>query len=235
MTSTNGEDWSIPKRVINSKGEPVLGVIEQDVHQLPNGRIITAFHMQPGLQATPFFTDDPLAVSGWTPGEMENLLAKKEMSRELEPSWFYRSKDSAVVMIFRDQQSTFKKLAAVSFDHVATWTTPEIIDTPDSRAKQSAGNLPDGTAFMVNNPSGSKARFPLAITLSDDGYTFDRAYLIRSGDSTDLQPMRFEGRYKRKGYSYPKSVIWGDWLYIGYATNKEEVELTRVPLSSLMK
>lgn len=43
---------------------------------------------------------------------------------------------------------------------------------PDSRAKQSAGNLPDATAFMVNNPSGDKLLLPLAITLSDDGRLF---------------------------------------------------------------
>ena len=154
------------------------------------------------------------------------------MSREIEPSWFYR-KDGAVVMVFRDQNSTFKKLASISRDDGLTWTTPTLVDTPDSRAKQSAGNLPDGTAFMVNNPSGNKNRFPLAITLSKDGFLFDKAFLLRSGDK-DLQPMRFNGKYKRIGYSYPKSVIWGDYLYVSYATNKEDVELTRIPIHSLL-
>ena len=28
-------------------------------------------------------------------------------------------------------------------------------------------------------------------------------------------------------------MIWKDHLYVGYATNKEDVELTRVPLASL--
>lgn len=153
------------------------------------------------------------------------------MSREIEPSWFYRQ-DSAIVMIFRDQHSTFKKLASISRDQGATWTTPVLVNTPDSRAKQSAGNLPNGTAFMVNNPSGNKARIPLVITLSKDGFVFDRAFLVRSGGK-DLQPQRFPGKYKRAGYSHPKSVLWGDFLYIGYATNKEDVELTRIPIDVL--
>ena len=232
-TSINGTAWTTPKKVKNKEGQPVLGIIEQDIHKLPNGRIITAFHMQPGLKVTPFFTDDPLGVLGWTAGTMKNLPSDKNMSRELEPSWFYRKKDSAVVMIFRDQQSTFKKLASVSFDNGNDWTIPQIVDTPDSRAKQSAGNLPDGTAFMVNNPSGNKNRFPLAITLSKDGFVFDTAYLLRSGEKSDLQPLRFKGKYKRIGYSYPKSVIWNNYLYVSYATNKEDVELTRIPISSL--
>ncbi len=233
IISINGFDWTSPQRLKNKEGKPVLGIIEQDIHKLPNGRIVTAFHMQPGLIVTPFFTDDPLGILGWTAGEMTNFPTNENMSRELEPSWFYRKKDDAIVMIFRDQQSTFKKLASISFDHGNTWTTPQIVDTPDSRAKQSAGNLPNGTAFMVNNPSGNKNRFPLAITLSKDGFVFNKSYLLRSGDERDLQPLRYKGKYKRIGYSYPKSVIWNNFLYVSYATNKEDVQFTRIPISSL--
>ena len=232
MSSVNGIDWNSPKSITDSNGQQVQGIIEQDVHSLPNGRIITAFHMQPGLITTPYYTDDPLGITGWTAGDMENMPSKnKAMSRELEPSWFYTN-DGKVVMIFRDKNSSYKKLASISKDNGITWTTPEIVDTPDSRAKQSAGNLPDGTAFMVNNPSGNKDRFPLVITLSQDGKLFDKAFIIRNGGE-DLQPMQFNGKYKRIGFSYPKSVLWGDFLYVSYATNKEDVELTRIPLSSL--
>lgn len=87
---------------------------------------------------------------------------------------------------------------------------------------------------MVNNPSENKNRFPLVLTLSTDGFLFDRAWLLRSG-GTDLQPMRYAGKYKRPGYSYPKSVVWGKYLYVSYATNKEDVEISRVPLTALSK
>ena len=232
MTSTDGTIWSQLQPVKNREGQPLLGIIEQDVHAFPNGRLITAFHMQPGLKVTPYYTDNPLGILGWIPGKMTNLpTTNPNMSREIEPSWFYRN-DGNIVMIFRDQESSFKKLASISDDNGVTWSTPELVDTPDSRAKQSAGNLPDGTAFMVNNPSGNKNRFPLVITLSKDGFVFDKAFLLRSGGA-DLQPMRYQGKFKRAGYSYPKSVVWGDYLYVAYATNKEDVELTRIPIKSL--
>jgi hypothetical protein len=51
--------------------------------------------------------------------------------------------------------------------------------------------------------------------------------------TADLQPLCDEGQYKRPGYHYTKSVVWKNHLYVAYATNKEDVELTRVPLSSL--
>jgi len=233
LTSIDGEHWERPKRVILRNGEHVPGIIEQDVHSSGSGRLITAFHVQPGLTATPFYTDDPLGISGWIAGVMNHLpAASKRMSREIEPSWFSRS-DGALVMVFRDQQSTFRQLASVSWDDGATWTTPQVVAMPDSRAKQCAGNLPDGSAYMVNNPSGSSVRFPLVITLSRDGFLFDRAYLLRSGGK-DLQPMRFKGVHKREGYSYPKSVVVGDYLYVSYATNKEDVEITKIPVAQLM-
>jgi hypothetical protein len=134
-------------------------------------------------------------------------------------------------MVFRDQASSFRQLAAASADRGATWTTPVPTDMPDSRAKQSAGNLPDGTAFLVNEPSGNASRIPLAISLSKGGRLFDKAFLLRGG--ADLQPLRTPGKYKRPGYHYPKSVVWKGWLYVSYAANKEDVQITRVPLAGL--
>lgn len=233
IASSDGLTWTPVQSVKDFEGRPVSGIIEQDVHALPGGRLITAFHMQPGLTVRPFFTDDPLGISGWRAGEMKNLPSSDtNMSRELEPAWFYR-KDGVIVMIFRDQQGTYRKLASVSRDQGLTWSVPVVVDTPDSRSKQSAGNLPDGTAFMVNNPSGNRSRWPLVITLSSDGFLFDRAYLLRSGGE-DLQPLRYQGKYKSMGYSYPKSVVRGDYLYVSYATNKEDIELTRVRIDSLL-
>ena len=231
-TSTDGIHWSEFKPLLNRDELPVAGIFEQDPHALPNGRIISAVHEQPGLIVYPYFTDDPRGITGWTRGTMNHLSFEGSVSRELEPSWFLKQ-DGSIVILFRDQASSFRKLASVSHDRGETWSTPAVTEIPDSRAKQSAGNLPDGTAYQVNCPSGSKTRFPLVIILSRNGALFDRAYLLRSGGE-DLQPKRFEGKYKRIGYSYPKSIIWKDYIYIAYATNKEDVELTRIPLKSLM-
>lgn len=235
--SRDGETWSTPRRVMGVDGMPVEGVIEQDPH-LIDGRIHTAFHMRPGMIATPFFTDDPLGLTGWTAGAMVNLprdvsqsaaTHERRLSREIEPSLFQR--DGCIVMVFRDEELSFRQIASESCDRGVTWSSPVLTDMPDSRAKQSAGNLPDGTAYLVNAPNADRPRIPLAVTTSRDGRTFDRSFLLRGPD--DLQPMRFEGQYKRPGYHYPKSVVWGDFLYVAYAANKEDVQVTRIPLASL--
>ena len=237
-TSTDGKTWSAPRRVMGADGQPVEGVIEQDPHRI-DGRVIGAFHLRPGMIAKPFFTDDPLGLSGWTQGKMENLprdasaataAHEKKLSREIEPSLFRRA-DGCVVMVFRDEELSFRQLASLSCDRGVSWTTPALTDMPDARAKQSAGNLPDGSAYLVNAPNTDKPRIPLAVTVSRDGKTFDRSWLLRG--QADLQPLRFEGQYKRPGYHYPKSVVWNGALWVGYAANKEDVQVTRAPLKAL--
>lgn len=230
ISSKDGVHWSKPKRVLNAAGTFVDGIIEQDLKALASGRIITTIHEQPGLIAKPYYTDDRLGISGWTQGDMENLAHQPGISRELEPSWFL-TPQGKIIMVFRDQESSFKVLAAASENDGKTWTKPVLTNMPDSRAKQSAGNFPDGRAFLVNNPSGSKQRTPLVLTLSKDGALFDKAFLLKA--ENELPPMQYEGKYKRIGFSYPKSIIWQDRLWVSYAVNKEDIEVTSVVLENL--
>lgn len=58
------------------------------------------------------------------------------------------------------------------------------------------------------------------------------AYLLRSNSS--YPELVYEGKAKRKGFHYCKSLVYGGNLYVGYATNKEAVEITVVPEESLM-
>lgn len=66
---------------------------------------------------------------------------------------------------------------------------------------------------------------------SRDGRVFDRSFLLRG--ATDLGPPCHQGKYKRPGYHYPKSFVTAEALYVIYATNKEDIEVTRVPVSGL--
>nr|WP_321410006.1 exo-alpha-sialidase [uncultured Carboxylicivirga sp.] len=230
MLSTDGINWSSPKFVRWLNGDEMIGAFEQDPHQIESGRIINALHVSPGLHLSPIFTDDQYGISGWEKGEMNNMDYTGEVTRELEPSSYVR-KDGALLMVFRDQNSSFCKLASVSLDEGRSWSTPVITVMPDSRSKQSAGNLPDGTAYFVSNPVNAKMRYPLVLTLSDDGSLFNKAFVLRK--ASELPSLKYDGKYKREGYHYPKSMVYNDCLYISYITNKEKVEITKVPLRGL--
>ncbi len=229
--TTDGIHWSQLAPVLMASGDTMRAVIEQDPKALPSGRIITAAHFQPGLIASPIYTDDPSGIRGWQRAKFTNLSVKKDVSREIEPSCYLR-KDNALVMVFRDQNSSFKRLASLSFDEGNSWTTPVLTNMPDSRSKQSAGNFANGGCYLVGNPVDNKRRSPLVVSLSKNGKFFNKAFVLRKGGD-DLPELVYEGKYKREGYHYPKSMVWQGYLYVSYATNKERVEFTRVPLDSL--
>jgi predicted neuraminidase len=117
----------------------------------------------------------------------------------------------------------------VSRDNGKTWTKAVETDFPDSRSKQCAGNLPDGTAFLIGNPATSKDRSVLALATAKDGSTFDHAWLI----GRDPAPGRYEGKAKTPGFSYPKAIVHGEYLYVVYSINKEDIVVTRIPLAGV--
>ena len=230
-TSTDGENWSEIKAVLMKDNSAMQGVIEQDLHLYQN-RILGAAHFSPGLRITPVYSDDLSGVRGFVKAEMNaELNSAGSQTLALEPSLFINA-DGNPVMVFRDQAGSYTKLASISTDRGETWTSPESTNFPDSRAKQSAGNLPDGSAFIISNPTDSNYRIPLAIALSEDGKTFTKAYALREKDN--LQSLRYAGKAKKIGYHYPKSFIYEGYLYSSYATNKEDVEYTRIPLGKIL-
>lgn len=230
MTTQDGSTWSEPQPVMMADGTPMNAIFEQDPHVLASGRIINSAHFQEGLIVSPIYTDDPNGVTGWKKGDFTPTISGST-SVEMEPSLFVQS-DGTIVMIFRDQNSSYTKLASYSSDNGETWSEVMATEMPDARTKQSAGNLSDGTAFMVGCPVNNKLRSPLAVVLSEDGETFDHAYLLRS-TSSDPE-LIYEGTAKRKGFHYVKSLVYDGYLYAGYATNKEAVEISVIPESSLM-
>ena len=237
VQSEDGLSWTQPQDVTMADGSQLNGIFEQDPHVLSDGRIIGAAHFQPGLKLCPIYTDDPTGRSGWRKGSFQ-YTDNGTQSAELEPSFFLQQ-DGTVVMVMRDQKGSYQTLAATSNDRGETWTKSVKTNMPDSRAKQCAGNLPDGTVFYVNNPgrvtnnSNTTWRVPLALTLSADGKTFDRSYLLRSGKTGDYPARRYEGKAKTLGYSYPKALVHGGYLYVSYATNKDDAQFTRVPINNI--
>ena len=241
VESEDGLNWTSPRDVTMADGTQLNGIFEQDPHVLADGRIVCAAHFQPGLKLCPIYTDDPTGRTGWIRGQFTSIKSGTQ-TYELEPSFFVQP-DGTLVMTMRDQGGgSYHVLASVSRDRGETWTKAVKTDMPDSRAKQSAGNLPDGTVFICNNPGrvtmdvNGKAttwRVPLALTLSGDGQTFDRAWLLRSGQSGDYPARRYEGKAKTLGYSYPKSMVHNGYLYVSYSTNKEAAQYTRIPINQI--
>ena len=225
MKTVDGKEWGDARPLLMSDGRRMAGILEQDPLRLPDGRTVGAAHLRPGLRVNPIYTDDPTGLTGWK----EAAFPGGE-GLPLEPSQ-YMAPDGRLVMFFRDQASSFLKLASVSDDRGESWSPPALTNIPDSRTKQCAGSLPDGRVFWVGNPTGNKSRRILALAISENGYRFDKAFLLAGPE--ELPTRRREGRYKTLGYNYPKAVVIGDELWIPLSQNKEDAIAFRIPLESL--
>lgn len=135
----------------------------------------------------------------------------------------------------REDTRPRRKYASFSFDDGKTWTVPTRTNFTDAGARTNSGRLPDGQIYVINNllPMNPQkgGRVLLAISLSRDGLTFDRATMIRFVPP----PPRYQGRSKRHGYQYPESVVVGEYLWVIYSVNKEDVEVARIPVDELYK
>lgn len=127
----------------------------------------------------------------------------------------------------------------VSFnDGTGGWDSPYPTDIPDSPSRAQAITLDDGTILLIGNqtaPYFDEAlyldRDPMTISISKDGYTFDRVYALHTGSPTDFRFSGIGGR--NPGYAYSSSVVHEGYLYTLYSIGKEDLGITRLPLATL--
>lgn len=223
VTSKDGKTWGDAK-------ELAKGFFIEGPRKLPSGRLIMNgqwVHMQPRMR----YTDSADGVNGWKDSKIPEIDGVFTFP---EPSWFTR-RDGTIVANFRTKSGDPWIYASESKDNGTTWTKPVKTDFPDATARSFAGNLPDGTAFIISNPNTTPdkthpsigLRNPLTISLSDDGVLFDRAYTLRA----EISHMRFKAKNKLDGWQYPCAVAWKGHLYVGYSINKEDVGIARIALA----
>ena len=172
------------------------------------------------------YTTDRNGLTGWTDGAIALIDKKKQPN---EPSWFSR-KDGTAVMVFRDDNRSNKFYVACSEDYGRSWTKPAMSGFEDCKSKHRDGNLPDGTCYIISNPSVEFDRNPLTISLSKDGRHFDKAFVLKN----ESQWLANDGRQLKGTYEYPSAVAWKDHFYVIYSAYKRDIGVSRFTLADLV-
>lgn len=139
-----------------------------------------------------------------------------------EQGTWYQTDDGRLWMYLRDGSLSGRLALATSDDGGETWSGMLRTNFPNTYSRAFAGRLDDGRFYLAgNNYDRFLDRRSLLLALSDDGATFDRQYLLVSGDTTRRVP----GRHKEDGYHYPNCVSDGGRLLVTYSVNKEDIEV----------
>ncbi|MBS1520873.1 MAG: six-hairpin glycosidase [Bacteroidetes bacterium] len=139
---------------------------------------------------------------------------------------FYHLPDGRVVGLWK------YALTAISTDNGKTWPAnatraPHFVT---SNAKIWGQRTSDGKYATVYNPS--EFRWPLAVSVSQDGLDYTNLLLVNGQIST----MRYGGAYKSYGPQYTRGIIEGNGtppdgkLWVTYSMNKEDIWVTSIPV-----
>jgi hypothetical protein len=155
----------------------------------------------------------------WT---FEKLAAPPPFERLDEPSWFLGA-DGVAHLVIRDNNKSRRLIRMFSRDAGRTWSAAVQTNYPDATSKNYIGRLSTGAYYLINNPNPA-GRDPLAISYSKDGWEFRDPMAVRRGAPGP--------RFKQgKGtLQYPHAIEHGGSLWAIYSTNKEDIEVTEIPL-----
>ena len=122
-------------------------------------------------------------------------------------------------------------LTAISSDEGKTWTQPQRAPGfVNSNAKIWGQKTSDGKYATVYNPSDF--RWPLAISVSDDGLDYHNLLLVNG----EIATMRYGGIYKSYGPQYVRGIQERNGqpndgkLWVSYSMNKEDIWVSSIPV-----
>jgi len=223
-TSKNGRTWADPVKVTS-------GFFIEAPSKAPNGQLIYGGEVV-GKQRSSrririLTTSDPSGLGDWL--ESSIAVPNLKLFGYTEPSFFRRA-DGLLAVTLRNYSGFL--FGSISADNGKSWSEPIQTNFPDTTARTSAGNLPNGTVYLINNSLPQRRnRSLLTIALSKDGEKFDKAYVLRNKPTK----RRYDGKHKSNGWQYPNAISWKDHFYVAYSINKEDVAITRVYQSRLVR
>ena len=123
-------------------------------------------------------------------------------------------------------------LTAISNDNGKSWPAnaaraPKFVN---SNAKIWGQRTSDGKYATVYNPS--EFRWPLALSVSDDGLNYKNLLLVNG----EISPMRYGGAYKSYGPQYVRGIVEGNGtppdgkMWVTYSMNKEDIWVSTIPV-----
>ncbi len=167
---------------------------------------------------------NPLLTQQWNEESDANdpLIPLKENYQALS---YYHLPDGEVAGFWKHA------LTAISKDEGKTWTRP--VRAPgfvNNNAKIWGQKTSDGHYATVYNPSDF--RWPLAISVSDDGLSYSKLLLVNG----EITTMRYGGNYKSYGPQYVRGILEGNGtppdgnIWVTYSMNKEDIWISEIPV-----
>ena len=174
--------------------------------------------------------NDSLTSCCWSYLSNEQVQDARLRGAELltEASW-YQTDDYVIHLMLRSNAGYI--WMSESYDNGETWTDAYPTQFTSESTMANFGRLPDGRFYFVGSIEKTSRciRYPLELYVSEDGYNFNKGYILRD----EKYEMQQDGWAKGGYFAYPEVFIHDGYMNIIYSKQKEVIELTRVKLSDI--
>ncbi len=168
--------------------------------------------------------NNPLIVQQWNE-ESDHDDPLIPMTLQFKAMSYYHLPDNRVVGFWKNA------VTAISDDNGKTWPHPERAPGfVNKNAKIWVQKTSDNKYVAVYNPS--EFRWPLALSVSDDGLNYKNLLLVNG----QISPMRYGGNFKSYGPQYVRGILEGNGkpadgnMWVSYSMNKEDIWVAKVPV-----
>ncbi|MGF7140617.1 sialidase family protein [Roseimarinus sediminis] len=180
------------------------------------------------IEACDAMLADPLMMQQWVEeaDRDDPLIPLKEQYKAFS---YYHLNDGRVVGLWKHALTSISNDGGQSWEYTPT-RAPGFVT---KAAKIWGQKMSDGTYATVYNPS--QFRWPLAVSLSNDGLEYTNLHLINGEIST----MRYGGQFKSYGPQYIRGILEGNGtppdgkMWLTYSMNKEDIWVSSVPAPAL--
>lgn len=168
---------------------------------------------------------NPLMMQQWVEEADRNdplILLKKDV----KAFSYYHLNNGHVVGLWKHALTSISKDNGLSWQY-GPLRAPGFVN---SNAKIWGQKTSDGKFATVYNPS--EFRWPLALSVSDNGLVYDRLLLVNGV----ITAMRYGGAYKSYGPQYVRGIEEGNGqpkdgnMWVTYSMNKEDIWVSKIPV-----
>ncbi|MFV0605891.1 MAG: exo-alpha-sialidase [Niabella sp.] len=168
---------------------------------------------------------NPLQMQQWVE-EADRDDSLIPLKKEYKAFNFYHLPDGRAVGFWK------YALTSITKDNGKTWeyTPTRAPGFVNANAKIWGQKTGDGKYITVYNPS--EFRWPLALSVSDDGLNYKNLLLVNG----EITSMRYGGNYKSYGPQYVRGIQEGNGTppdgnaWVSYSVNKEDMWVAKIPV-----
>lgn len=210
MTSTDGENWTEPKELVEGDTSDGRGPVKNKAIRLSDGRIAAPASVETRTTWDAFVDISADGGKTWQRSEFMGFDHKHSEGKGIIQPTLWEA-DGKIYALLR---STVSSVMLSTSEDGFRWSDCEKTPLANNNSGIDCVKLPDGSVVLIHNPitgrHGDRNIIAYAVT-QDNGKSWSEPVIIEKDDDTDAE------------FSYPAIITDGEFVYVTYTHYRKGV------------